>query len=373
MKIKSFFLLIILFIASSCTQKKENTNAPEHTIENPLISFRKHLYQNKIDSLVKKFNFNGSISVYEDTILLAQKNSGYENFERKIPVTERTVFAIGSISKQFTAVMVLRLTEKGSLKLSDSVFHYLKDFDRKGFRNVTITELLNHTSGISDSGDGLISAPGREFNYSNKGFYSLGKIIEKVTGKSFEENAASFFQEIGFQHTFTPKNFNGIDFGSAYIGVPSKPQPVAEMPLRLSKSDISTPAGGILSTTSDLHLWNQKLYGGKIISTSSLAEFTQERIERPHPIFGKMGYGFGIMMDPKTPTCYFHSGYVKGSPSLNLYFPETKTSVIILSNIADEHLGKKEIFRTHLEMKKTAHSIETAYLQTLLTKDKSKN
>ena len=73
-----------------------------------------------------------------------------------------------------------------------------------------------------------------------------------------------------------------------------------------------------------------------------------------------MGYGLGIMMNDNKPVSFFHSGYVKGAPSLNIYYPETKTSVIILSNIADEEKGKSASFRPHLEIKKIGDVIEIA-------------
>ena len=360
-----FYAFSLLLGLSSCKKDSEKASLPETTQENPVLKFRKNLYQNKTDSVFQKYDFNGSIAVYEDTVMLARKEAGFENFRDQTPISSRTVFAIGSVSKQFTAVMLLKLAEKGSLQLSDSVFHYLKDFSRKGFRNITVRQLMNHTSGISDSGDGLLAAPGKEFSYSNKGYFFLEQVIEKATGKSFDESATEFFREAGLQHTCTARNFTGENFGGAYTGTIRKPQPVAGMPQRLANHNISTAAGGILSTVDDLLLWNRKLYGGKIISKASLTEFLAPTTERGHPFFGTTGYGLGIMLNKNLPQCYFHSGYVKGSPSLNLYYPGTKTSVIILSNIADENLGKKAVFRPHLEMKSFADHIETAYRQSL--------
>ena len=85
--------------------------------------------------------------------------------------------------------------------------------------------------------------------------------------------------------------------------------------------------------------------------------------ERHHAIFGKMGYAYGIMLNIGQPNSYFHSGYIKGSPSLNIYYPDTKTSVIILSNIADEERGKGVIFRPHIEVKKITDHLENTLNQ----------
>ncbi|WP_449400567.1 hypothetical protein [Chryseobacterium wanjuense] len=76
-----------------------------------------------------------------------------------------------------------------------------------------------------------------------------------------------------------------------------------------------------------------------------------------------MGYGYGIMTNIEKPMTYYHSGYVKGSPSLNIFYPETKTSVIILSNIADEEKGKNLIFKPYAEIKKITDAIENSVVQ----------
>ncbi|WP_435524009.1 serine hydrolase [Chryseobacterium indoltheticum] len=130
------------------------------------------------------------------------------------------------------------------------------------------------------------------------------------------------------------------------------------MPKRLSNNEIGIPAGGVLSTIGDLHIWNNALYSGKIIKTESLKKFRAKSTERQHPILGTMGYGLGIMMNDNKPVSYFHSGYVKGAPSLNIYYPKTKTSVIILSNIADEEKGKSASFRPHIKIKEITDILE---------------
>jgi CubicO group peptidase (beta-lactamase class C family) len=204
---------------------------------------------------------------------------------------------------------------------------------------------------------------GEDFNYSNDGYNALGKIVEKITGKSFDENAANLFQKLGLKNTFSANTYKGNHFGSAYLGNDKSADEVSNMPKRLAGGDVGTPAGGILSTIDDLHLWNQKLYGGKILKPETLKEMTSKTATRQHQIFGKMGYGYGIMLNDAKPMAYFHSGYVKGSPSLNIYYPETKTSVIILSNIADEAKGKSNVFGPHKAIKKISDDLENIVLK----------
>ncbi len=355
-----FLLLLIVFSCKSEAEKIEERNA---VIENTITNFQKKLFAQQIDSVFVKNKFNGSISVFKNDEILYEKENGFEDFGKKSKLDSNTVFAIGSVSKQFTAALILLQEENGKLKTEDKVSRYLPEFQNKEFGDITVHQLLNHTSGIGDFGNGLSSRPGKDFNYSNKGYRFLGEIIEKVSGKSYDENAKQLFEKAGMKNSSTPNNFQGKGFGGAYLGNSSHFQKIENMPKRLSDKEISVPAGGILSTVQDLHRWNNSLYNGKILTTKSLQKFLEKSSARTHPILGKVGYGYGIMMSEKNPVSYFHTGYVKGSPSLNIYYPETKTSVIILSNIADESKGKNAVFIPHKEVKKITDVIENVVVE----------
>ncbi len=192
----------------------------------------------------------------------------------------------------------------------------------------------------------------------------MGQLIEKISGKKYGENAKELFAKAGMKHSSTSDLFVNHHFSSAYLGNSSRFQEVENMPKRLSNNEISVGAGGILSSVSDLHQWNFALYNGKILKPESLRKFMTNSMENNHPILGKVGYGFGIMMNEGKPGSYFHTGYVKGSPSLNIYYPETKTSVVILSNIADEAKGKNGFFNPHKEVKKITEAVENALIET---------
>ena len=361
----STFLLVVFSSCKSESEKLAEENAMRKAIiDNVITQFQKNLLTQQIDSIFSKSKFNGSISVMQNDKILYEKYNGFENFKTKTPLDSNSVFAIGSVSKQFTAVMILLLEEQGKLKVEDQVSKYLKEFQSKTFENITIAQLLNHTSGLNDSGSGLLSKPGTKFNYSNKGYRYLGQLIEKVSGKTYGENAKELFAKAGMKHSSTSDLFVNHHFSSAYLGNTSRFQEVENMPKRLSNSEISVGAGGVLSTVSDLHQWNFALYNGKILKPESLRKFMTNSTENNHPILGKVGYGFGIMMNEGKPGSYFHTGYVKGSPSLNIYYPETKTSVVILSNIADEAKGKNGFFNPHKEVKKITEAVENALIET---------
>ncbi|ASW75696.1 beta-lactamase [Chryseobacterium piperi] len=359
-------LLVIVFSLTAC----KNTPEPIDTInrnaivDSAITAFEKKLLASQIDSIFKKYNFNGSVGVFKDSVQLYQKENGFSNFENKTKINNNTIFAIGSVSKQFTAVLILLQAEQGQLNTEDKVSKYLKEFQTKEYENITIHQLLNHTSGLNMFGGRLLFKSGTGFFYSNDGFNALGKIVEKVTGKTYDENVLQLFSKTGMSNSSTGTSFNGNgkNFASAYLGTEKNAEKVPNMPKRLGGKEIGTPAGGILSTIQDLQIWNHALYGGKIIKPETLNRFISKSSERQHAVFGKMGYGYGIMMNIGKPVSYFHSGYIKGSPSLNIYYPETKTSVIILSNIADESKGKNSIFKPHIEIKKATDAIENTVI-----------
>lgn len=357
-------LFIVFFGFFSCKTEAEKSNERNALIDSTITNFQKIYFQNQLDSVFTENKFNGSISVVQNGTKIYEKEGGFKNFKSKSKLDSNAVFAIGSISKQFTAALVLLQEEQGKLKTNEKSSKFLKEFQNTEYQNITINQLLNHTSGLNDFGEKLLFKSGTNFNYSNKGYLFLGKIIEKVSGKSYEENAKKLFEKAGMKNTFTVQFFkNNQNFAGANLGTFQQNQAVENMPNRLSENDISVAAGGILATVNDLHHWNKALFGGKILKPESLQKMLNKSTKRPHYILGDVGYGFGIMMNLQAPKSYFHTGYVKGSPSLSIYYPETQTSVVILSNIADESKGKEGFFRTHAEVKKITDAIENAVSQ----------
>ncbi|MFY1048369.1 serine hydrolase domain-containing protein [Chryseobacterium sp. GP-SGM7] len=327
-------------------------------VDSAVIVFQKKLYKTQIDSVFNQYHFNGSVAVFKDNIEIYRRNNGYSDFENKTEINNSTVFSIASISKQFTAVLILLQVEQGKLNLNDRASKYFKEFQKKEYENITIQQFLNHSSGLNNFGEKLMFESGSGFNYSNDGFNALGKIVEAISGKSFDENMLELFKKAGMKNSLTGTSFQGENFAKTYVGNSKSQKAVENMPKRLGNKEIGIPAGGVLSTINDLHIWNNALYNGKIIKPETLKKFMAKSTERQHPVLGTMGYGLGIMMNNNKPVSYFHSGYVKGAPSLNIYYPKTKTSVIILSNIADEEKGKSASFRPHLTIKKISDFLE---------------
>ena len=156
--------------------------------------------------------FNGSVLVAENGKVIYKKGLGMANMEWNIPNAPDTRFRLGSITKQFTAALVLQLVDQGKIKLDGKLSDYLPAYRKDVGEKVTIHQLLNHTSGIPSytglakfleeasrnsytvddfvkkyASNDLEFEPGSKFAYNNSGYFLLGAIIEKVTGKTYEQ------------------------------------------------------------------------------------------------------------------------------------------------------------------------------------------
>jgi CubicO group peptidase (beta-lactamase class C family) len=235
--------------------------------------------------------FNGSALVAANGKVIYKGAFGMANMEWNIPNTPDTRFRLGSITKQFTAMLALQLVEQGKLKLDGKVSDYLPDYRKDIGGKVTIHHLLTHTSGIPSytsqpgffenvsrnpykvdefvktyaSGE-LEFEPGSKYTYNNSGYFLLGAIIERVAGKPYEQVLKeNIFDPVGMKNTgydhhdtIIPKRATGYrKTADSYVNAPYL--------------DMSIPyaAGSLYSTVEDLYLWDQALYADKLISAQS--------------------------------------------------------------------------------------------------------
>ena len=323
----------------------------------------------QIDEIFQEFaqqdDFQGAVLVgYEDKILY-QQAFGLANREWDIANTVNTKFNLASISKQFTAAIVLQLEEEGKLKLNQTISEYYPAYRKDVGKKVTLHQLLTHQSGIPNytslpfvwsdslyrkysredlvtkfaSGD-LEFKPGSQYQYNNSGYLILSLIIEQVTGKPFAE----VFEERIAQPL--QLQFTGVDDRQKII-----PQRAAGY-VKASDGYENTysmymqnlqGAGNLYGTVGDLFQWGQSLFGGKLLSLKSV-----ERMARPYtdanqqwipPYENRYGYGVGVakipMPDQKPTTMVFHSGHIRGFSGFIAYYPSKKYTVIILSNTSE--------------------------------------
>jgi CubicO group peptidase (beta-lactamase class C family) len=289
-----------------------------------------------------------SVAVVEDGKLAYAKAFGMANLESKTAATVETRYAVGSISKQFTAAALLVAQEQGKLSIDDKVGKYFPELTRSG--EITIRELLSHTSGYEDYApqDYIIPAwtkpttaraimdnwgrkplnfdPGTRWQYSNTNFVIAGSILEKVTG----QNLVSFLQEhffgpLGMQSAGEWVRPGGLD-ASAYTRFALGPaRPVAR-----EGEGWYFAAGELSMTPSDLAKWDIALMERKILSEKSYNELEKEvKLKDGSGTHYALGLSVGEQMGT---LALSHGGEVSGFLASNTVFPKKKAAVIVLSN-----------------------------------------
>jgi CubicO group peptidase (beta-lactamase class C family) len=299
-----------------------------------------------IQSHVTAGTFMGAVLVARDGAIVHNKAYGLANVEWDVPNTPTTKFRLGSITKQFTAAAILLLEERGKLKVDAPVQTYLKDTP-VSWDGITIFNLLTHTSGIPNftalpeygaaklkatTVDGTLAAlrdrpldfaPGERMSYSNSGYLVLGSIIEKVAGQSYEK----FIVE----NIFTPLGMKDSGYDSNTALIKRRASGYVRAPAGFANATyihMSVPhaAGALYSTTEDLLKWEQALFGGKVVSKASL-----DRMITPF----KNNYGFGLTSaTPNGRRVVAHGGGIDGFNTQMAYYPDSRTVVIVLSNVA---------------------------------------
>ena len=307
----------------------------------------------QIDSLISTKTtkpFNGVILISQKGKTKYSKTFGYSDINKKEPLKLNDQFVIGSISKQFTAVLVLREFDKGNIDLFVPIRQYLPELTQSWADTVTIHHLLTHLHGITQLDKPTTFKVGTQYSYSQIGYDLLSKIVEKTSRKSFAELSKNLFEECGMNNTFHPdiKGYNNL-----VIGYTENDNDKIEFETETFQNYVA--AGSFISTAEDLNIWNKYFYSGKLLKrkTMKMLETKQNGAVRNHPIFGITEYGYGITVDTKENILQFgQTGFAPGFISMNFYFPKTKTSVIVLENIAFETDDLKKTFYYHTEILK---------------------
>jgi CubicO group peptidase (beta-lactamase class C family) len=277
------------------------------------------------------------------TILYAQAY-GFSNLVTHQASQTNTIFEIGSITKQFTAALIMKLQEQGKLQVDDSINLYLPEY---GFPPaITLRMLLTHTSGLWDfttlpqyqgwAVNGVSEAtvltavsqaplefkPGTSYSYSNSNFFALGAVIEKVTGVSYEANLQQYiFQPLGLTNTYyslPPAAQSAIGYINSGV--------------RAIVVDRSAPfaAGALSSNVFDLVAWDNVLINGKVVSPASFKAMTTSN---GFTIPGGGSYGFGLGLDTfNNRNIIVHDGAINGFTAENLVFLDNGFTVVVLTN-----------------------------------------
>ncbi|MFD3002630.1 serine hydrolase domain-containing protein [Pontibacter toksunensis] len=315
-----------------------------------------------------------TVAVARDGDILFSRGYGKADVEMGADASPETVYAIASITKQFTAAAIMRLVEQGKMSLDDPITHYLPDYPVQG-HHVTIRHLLNHTSGIKSyteldreadrkrrlglSYEDMIDLfakepfdfpPGEQFRYNNSGYYLLGQIIGRVTGRPYEEYVeGELLQPLGLHYTLfgdpgrlNPKRAKGYKYERSKEG---KLFPAFRVRMQ------GDAAGGLSSTVGDLIRWTHLLHSGQVVSQESLQQMTSPTILPTAP---PRTYGFGLdLAKLEDHGKVVHVGDTEGFNASLAHYPADGLSVVVLANSDDTQHEKVEEFlaRAALDLK----------------------
>jgi len=313
-------------------------------------------FKAKADQIIAKAVASGgpgvSVVVTENGKTAYRAERGSANIESKASIAPGTFFRFASITKQFTAAAIMKLVDQGKISLDDPLTKYLPDYPGPGGA-ATVRQLLNHTSGIvpytqipgwaakasagaSTTTQGLIDEfkamplqfqPGEKYEYNNSGYVLLGAILEKVTGKSWDEAVIDLATAPAGLKSIK-SGIHEADVKAMAIGYTDEDGKTVPAP----KIHMSNPhaAGALIGTADDLARWGNALHGGKIVSPASYAAMTTA---------GKLSngetiqYGFGLAPgDVRGRKTIGHNGNINGFGTSSLYVAEPKIFIVVLSN-----------------------------------------
>lgn len=357
--IKRIFLgafLLLTLLNTSCGQIETNnlTKAEE------------------IDELISRYTaygkFNGTVLVANQGEVIYKKGFGWANMEWDIPNQTDTKFRIASITKQFTAMLIVQLVSENKLDLHVPISTYLPDYPKKNADIITIHHLLTHTSGIPEFDDfvyyrdierdyykpqelmkifeegELQFTPGEKFAYTNPGYVVLGVIIEKITGESYEQ--------VLQDKILTPLEMHHTGYDNSRTVLKNRAAGYTPMYgrgnyLNVNYIDMSIPyaAGSIYSTVEDLYRWDQALYTEKLVPQKFRDLLFGEYINTAGRHYG---YGWFIGEMPigtssKKVQTMGHGGGMNGFRTHITRIPSSKSLVVLLSNSERAFLYEMEV------------------------------
>ena len=310
--------------------------------------------RSKLDALLKRIHkrhdFHGAVLVAKNKKIVYQNQIGTADFKKKTLLNKESVFQLASVSKQFTAAAIMLLQQRNQLKLTDTVNTYFPNFPYKA---VTIKTLLNHTGGLPNyfwiaehkwqqkkapsnkemmellttSNVQRFFKPGRNFDYSNTGYFVLASIVEKISGISFGSFLKqNIFEPLQMNHSFVYSFENDtirenqldgyrLHRGWRHVKIPS------------TVNDAIVGDKNVYTTAEDLFKWTQGLNSGNLLSKESLAlMFT-----KGETIYGrKVPYGFGFRIDTKEKNSIYHYGKWNGfSTGLKTYLEDDLIIIVL--------------------------------------------
>jgi D-alanyl-D-alanine carboxypeptidase len=337
----------------------------------------------EIDALVeasrRELHLPGvSIAIMRGQRLVLAKGYGMADHEAGASATAHTIYAIGSLSKQFTAAAIMKLYEEGRLRPEEPISKYLPEYRAAQNPIPTIRNLLQQNSGLvawddlvefqgvetDDPGrfdlfkivevvarQPLLYSPGEWWSYSNSNYTALAAVVERVTGTPHDEYLAkTFFDRLGLRATGGCASAGMAAAGQPAVGYQDN-RSYALRPLTAIKARAFTGAGGLRSNAVDLVSWMRALVDGKVVTSDS---FRQMTTAVPVRAGFTPPYGFGLSLLPLAgQRAVWHVGVMAGYTSVLAYFPEHDLIISTLANARRVRLEQvvKDIARVLLGLK----------------------
>jgi CubicO group peptidase (beta-lactamase class C family) len=311
--------------------------------------------ERELDAAVEAYanarSFIGTVLVAKGDEVLYERGFGMADYTWSIPNAPDVRYRIGSVTKQFTAAVILKMVEAGAVELDAVIRDYIPYYPEPQGSRVTMHQLLNHTSGIPsytnlpDFGEDVMLRdmptdsilakvwhldfefePGTDFAYNNSGYFILGVIIEKAASMTYEEALETYlFQPLALENSGMEKNS---------VVTPRLAEGYRRTPLgwdRAAYMSTNWPfsAGMLYSTVGDLHRWTRALHTGEVFDS----EESYRKMTTPYK--ENYGYGLGIrdlnLGDRKIPAI-LHSGGINGFTSQCWYLPEDEYTIVVFDN-----------------------------------------
>lgn len=322
------------------------------------VSTRVDLLLNRV---ISKNAPGAAVAVIQNGRFLHKNGYGLADLRTKMPIQPETCFMLASVSKQFTAMAIMILKEEGKIAYEDTLPKYFPEVPH-GWKNITIKNLLTHTSGIPDrfyligyaegySNQDILERliktryldfmPGRKYKYSNSGYNLLAMIVEKVSGQPFREFLKErIFDPLGMYDTVvydkTEPLIENRAIGYRRSGRGYRPNDFLLW---------TTGSSGIFSNVEDLFKWDQSLYTEKLVSAETLKEAFS-----PHAqVDSRESYGYGWRITANEGiNAIYHSGSLGGAHTIIFRIPEKHFTIILLANA--EMSSRKRLIRSIAEL-----------------------
>jgi len=288
-----------------------------------------------------------TVALAKNGSMLYAQTYGDSDMATHLATQTSTIFEIGSVTKQFTAALVMRLQEQGQLHVDDPISAYLPEY--KFSSAITLRMLLTHTSGLANyttftqypgwaangvseqtvlsavSQTPLLFPPGTQWSYSNSNYFALGAIIEKLTGQSYAANLSqSIFQSLGLTSTYysvppPAQSAVGYTFNGTSV-----------IPALVCDRSTAFAAGALSTNVADLITWDNALINGKVVSQESFKAMTAP-VDPAIPGGGSYGFGLFLRTFDNHPTIW-HGGLINGFAAETNVFLDTGFAVVVLTN-----------------------------------------